>query len=175
LNDLTIPVLGNGTVLSKLSPHMELASIVQMVLSVTTILVTSSIFVTPDVPGCLPKTFPIVFYDVQLHTDRRVVALDVTVARRRPTLWGNGVEIVVDSSLRATNIHVKLYVTAKEIPRCAPMHATFAVNSPSITLTRNGAPSNVEVTESWTVGFTCGQSGAHGQNSAAKCHGCSAD
>jgi hypothetical protein len=132
---LTIPVLGNRAILSKLSSHVELATIVQMVLSVTTILITTSIFVAPDMPSCLPQAFSIVFDDVQFHADGRIVGLDVAVTRGRTALRGNGVEIVVDASLSSAHVHVKLNITTKQVPRGSAMDASFTINSPSVAFT----------------------------------------
>jgi hypothetical protein len=61
---LTVPVLGHGAILTKLSSHVELAAIVQMVLAIATILITTSVLVPPDMPSGLPKAFPIVLNDV---------------------------------------------------------------------------------------------------------------
>jgi hypothetical protein len=113
---LTIPVLGNRAILSKFSSHVELATIVQMVLSIASILITTSIFVAPDMPSCLPKAFSVVFDDVQFHANGRIIGLDVAVTRGWTTLRGNGVEIVVDASLSSTHVHVKLDVPTKQVP-----------------------------------------------------------
>jgi hypothetical protein len=66
---LTIPVLSDGTILAEFSSHVELAGIIQMILTIATILITTSIFVPPNVPGCLPKAPAVVFDDVQLHAN----------------------------------------------------------------------------------------------------------
>jgi hypothetical protein len=116
LNDLTIPVLGDRAILPKFSSHVELATIVQVVLSVTSVLITTSVFVAPDMPRGLPQALAVVFNDVQFHADGRIVGLDVTVTRGWTTLRGNGVEIVVDASLSSAHIHVKLDVTTKQVP-----------------------------------------------------------
>jgi len=131
---LTIPVLGDRAILPEFSSHVELATIVQVVLSVTTILITTSIFVAPNMPSCLSKAFSVVFDDVQFHADGRIVGLDVTVTRGWTALRGNGVEIVVDASLSSAHIHVKLDVTAKQIPRGSAVNTSFTINPPSVAL-----------------------------------------
>jgi hypothetical protein len=95
---------------------VELATIVQVVLSVTSILITTSIFVSPDMPRGLPQALSVVFNDVQFHADGRIVGLDVTITRGWTALRGNGVEIVVDASLSSAHVHVKLDVTTKQVP-----------------------------------------------------------
>jgi hypothetical protein len=113
---LTIPVLGNGAILAEFGPHVKLTSIVQMVLSIATILITSSVLVAPDVPSCLAETFAIVLNDIELHANGRVIGLDVAVTRRWSTLRGNSVEVVVHTRLGSTDVHVEFNVTTEEVP-----------------------------------------------------------
>jgi len=79
LNDLTISVLGDGTIIAKFSSHVELA-IVQMVLSIATVLIATTIFVAPNMPCALTKTFAVVLNDIEFHADRRVIGLNVAVS-----------------------------------------------------------------------------------------------
>jgi hypothetical protein len=81
LNDLTVPVLRDGAILSKLSAHVELTAIVQVILPIAPILIAPSIFIAPDVPRGLPQTLAVVLNDVQFHANRRIIGLDVAITR----------------------------------------------------------------------------------------------
>lgn len=51
-----------------------------MVLSVATVLVTTPVFVAPDMPCGLAKALTVIFDDIQLHTNGRLIGLDVAIA-----------------------------------------------------------------------------------------------
>lgn len=87
-----------------------------MVLSVTTVLVATPILVAPNMPCSLPKAPAIIFNDIQLHANGRIIALDIAVTRGWATLRRDGIKVVIDTGLSTANIHVKFNVSTKQIP-----------------------------------------------------------
>jgi hypothetical protein len=77
-DNIAIVILGDTTIRRKFCPHVKVA-VANVCLAIATRLVTSTSRVTPYMPSCLRQAFAIVLGDVQFHTDRAVIGLNVTV------------------------------------------------------------------------------------------------
>lgn len=95
-----------------------------------------SIVVWPGVPRGLAEAVAIVFNDVHLHARWFPLALDVTIVGSFEIagIWRDQVKIVIDTSVRAARVNVKLHIPTKQVEGLSSMHAAWPCDTPARTI-----------------------------------------